>query len=108
MTKELELDKLFTHLRVSEPAFNEAQFLHSVNLALPKKRRISMAFESAITLVAVAISCGLIYHYFPALELLNQVPQQFTITSQDLVLLGSFAIGLSGLIYWVSEGDLDF
>lgn len=108
MTKELELDKLFTHLRVSEPAFNEAQFLHSVNLALPKKRRISMAFESAITLVAMAISCGLIYHYFPALELLNQVPRQFMITPQALVLLGGAATALSGLIYWASEADLEF
>ena len=108
MTKELELDKLFTQLRVSEPTFNGAQFLHSVNLALPKKRSISMTLESAITLVAGAIGCGLVYHYFPAVELLNQIPRQFTITPADLVLLGGFATALSGLIYWASETDLEF
>jgi len=108
MTKELELDKLFTHLRVSEPAFNETQFLHSVNLALPPKRGISMALESAITLVASAIGCSLAYHYFPVAELLNQIPRQVTITPQFIASLGGVTAAISGLIYWTSEADLDF
>ena len=108
MTKEVEMNTLFTRLRDSEPALNEDQFLHSLNLALPPKRGISMALESAITLVASVIGCSLVYHYFPAAELLNQIPRQFTVTPQVIASLGGAAAAISGLIYWTSEADLDF
>lgn len=37
MSKELDLDNLFSQLRDSEPELHESGFLHSVRSALPVK-----------------------------------------------------------------------
>ena len=55
MSKELDLDNLFSQLRDSEPELHESRFLHSVRSALPVKKHRSTDSETAITLAAAAI-----------------------------------------------------
>ncbi|MFB0995049.1 MAG: hypothetical protein QMC30_00110 [Porticoccaceae bacterium] len=107
MSKELDLDNLFSQLRDSEPELHESRFLHSVRSALPVKKHRSIGSETVITLAAAVIGCGLAFNYFPAAELLSQLPRKFTITPLFVLSLSGIAVALSALIYLSSESELD-
>jgi len=92
--RELTLGDDGTHFTESSVSFNsnnQHRDLAGVILKLAPQQRMALHL-----------------HYFPAAELLNQIPRQVMITPQFIASLGGVAAAISGLIYWKCEADLDF
>ena len=100
MNTVTHIDNLFAQARSTEPYLNDQGFTSKLSSQIQSSKDLSFGQEAAVTIVATALACMVVYQFIHPGDLLQLAPAQLSITPVELLGVSSL---LAALAYWFAE-----